>query len=63
MPSHRPVFKGFFGRLLAAEAAWRQRRALARLDEAALRDIGVSQAEATIEAKRPVWDVPAHWLR
>ena len=42
-------------------ALWRQRRALARLDDRALADIGVTRAEALAEAARPVWDVPATW--
>ena len=33
-------------------ALWRQRRALARLDDRALADIGVT---------RPAWDVPTTW--
>ncbi|MCM2562705.1 DUF1127 domain-containing protein [Lutimaribacter sp. EGI FJ00015] len=40
---------------------YRQRRALAQLDDAALRDIGKTRAEARAEARRPVWDAPAHW--
>ena len=60
---HRVGSKGIFARLLLAHAAWRQRRALARLDDAALQDIGISRAEALTEASRPAWDVPGHWLR
>lgn len=48
-------------RLLDLFALARQRRALAKLDAAQLRDIGVDRAEADIEASRPVWDVPSHW--
>ena len=40
---------------------WRQRRALAQLDDRALADIGVTRNEAMAEASRPVWDVPATW--
>lgn len=36
-----------------------QRRALARLDDAALNDIGVSREAAEFEAARPFWDLPA----
>ena len=39
-------------------AVWRQRRALARLDDKMLKDIGISRAEATREAQRPIWDLP-----
>ena len=60
---HHVGSKGVFARLLLAHATWRQRRALARLDDAALRDIGVSRAQARSEVSRPAWDVPAHWLR
>lgn len=44
-------------------AAWRQRRFLARLSDDALNDIGVSRIDARAEAKRPIWDVPANWVR
>ena len=40
-----------------------QRRALAHLDDATLRDIGVTRGQAMIEARRPLWDVPSAWLR
>jgi len=46
---------------LAWVETWRQRRALARLDAAALRDIGLTEGEALAEQLRPVWDVPATW--
>lgn len=42
--------------------AWRSRRALARLDDRALADIGLTRRAALIEANRPVWSVPAVWL-
>lgn len=38
-------------------SVYRQRRALARLDDAALRDIGKTRKEAQKEANRPFWDV------
>ncbi|NDW44821.1 DUF1127 domain-containing protein [Ruegeria sp. PrR005] len=44
-------------------ALWRQRRALARLDDRALDDIGVSRAQAEAEARRSVWDAPDFWRR
>ena len=39
----------------------RSRRALGRLDEAALRDTGLTRHEAESEANRPIWDVPRNW--
>ncbi len=36
----------------------RQRRALARLDDAALADLGLSRRAAQREAARPFWDLP-----
>lgn len=36
----------------------RERRALGALDARLLRDIGVSEADARIEADRPFWDAP-----
>ena len=49
--------------LLDLLALGRQRRKLARLDDAALRDMGLTRKEARDEAKRPAWDVPHHWIR
>lgn len=40
---------------------YKERRALASLDAAALADIGVSRQEAASEAQRPVWDAPNYW--
>lgn len=42
---------------------YRQRRALAAMDKAQLMDLGLTREEADIEAARPVWDAPQHWLR
>ncbi len=36
-------------------ARWEQRRALEDLDDHLLRDIGVSQAEAALQAGQPFW--------
>ncbi|MEO0567416.1 MAG: DUF1127 domain-containing protein [Pseudomonadota bacterium] len=38
-------------------ATFRQRRALSRLDDAALYDIGISRQDAEKEAKRAFWDL------
>jgi uncharacterized protein YjiS (DUF1127 family) len=63
LPTHRFGFKGLLRRIFLANAAWRQRRALEQLDDTLLHDIGRSRDEAQAEAKRPIWDVPGHWLR
>lgn len=42
----------------AGLSVWGQRRALARLDDRALADIGLSRGQAEAEAARPLWDVP-----
>ncbi|MEO0937988.1 MAG: DUF1127 domain-containing protein [Pseudomonadota bacterium] len=44
-------------------ALWRSRRALARLDARALKDIGLSAQDAAHEAAKPIWDVPHYWQR
>ena len=40
---------------------YRQRRALAALDDTRLADIGISRHEAEAEASRPIWDAPDYW--
>lgn len=40
---------------------WHQRRALRRMDDAQLMDLGLTRAEANAEAKRPFWDAPETW--
>ncbi len=40
---------------------WRSRRHLESLDDRALKDIGLTRAEAASEATRPIWDVPQTW--
>lgn len=52
-----------FRTIAAAFSAQSQRKALKSLDDARLRDLGLTYAQALQEAKRPVWDVPNHWLR
>ncbi|GHD99531.1 hypothetical protein GCM10008024_07280 [Allgaiera indica] len=46
-----------------ALALRRERNILARLDDRALADIGLTRTQAQAEAARPVWDVPAYWRR
>lgn len=57
-----PRRPGAVAYLKAAVAAWRQRRALERLDDNARRDLGLSFADVARESSRPVWDVPQSWL-
>jgi uncharacterized protein YjiS (DUF1127 family) len=58
----RPQLPGLLPRLVAMMALNRQRARLAQLDDAQLRDIGLTRAEADAEANRPFWDAPAHWM-
>jgi uncharacterized protein YjiS (DUF1127 family) len=56
----RPARRGqafalFAGWLRACAERSAQRRALADLDDERLRDIGLTRAEARIEAARPFW--------
>ncbi len=39
----------------------RSRRALARLDDDQLHDIGITRACAEREAQRGIWNAPNHW--
>ncbi|MCR8546539.1 DUF1127 domain-containing protein [Salipiger sp. P9] len=50
-------------RILTWQALYRQRRRLADLDAAALRDLGISRHDAEYEAQRPFWDAPESWRR
>lgn len=59
--SHRPLRKPVLAHLAHALAVWRQRRVLARLDNAALEDLGLTRAQAQAEARRPLWDAPETW--
>lgn len=38
-------------------AIWKQRRALAQLSDALLRDLGITRAQAAREAARSFWDI------
>lgn len=57
-----PRRPGTIAFLRAAIATWRQRRALARLDAHARRDLGLTGADVARESARPAWDVPQSWL-
>ena len=57
----RPLLSGLITGLGAMFSLHRQRARLAVLDDHALRDIGLSRAEAEREAGRPAWDAPKGW--
>lgn len=58
-PARTP--SGLWARLWQARLVHAQRRALAQLSAAQLRDIGLTKDEAIAESQRAVWDVPHHW--
>jgi uncharacterized protein YjiS (DUF1127 family) len=68
IPLDRPSARApsSFGRRLAKAAVWvdramrihRERRRLIALDACALKDIGLSRADAYGEWSRPFWDLP-----
>lgn len=66
-PRHTQVRRswvlGLLDRYLAARDLHRQHQALLRLDDAMLRDIGISRSMAVAIAAKPVWDAPTYWKR
>ena len=72
MPSHSFVAtigtttsprRSLFARLTSMLTVRAERRRLAELDDATLRDIGLTRDQALREALRPIWDVPPRWRR
>lgn len=57
-PRHRPSVRAW---LSSRIALYRQRRHLDALEDHLLDDIGLTRAEASQEAARPVWDAPDNW--
>ena len=57
----RKAWRRLWAVILQHSALARSRRALARLDDHLLRDIGLSRHEAETEAERPLWTAPPHW--
>ena len=49
--------------LLSLFSLWKSRRQLKLLTAEQLQDAGLSHRDAATEAARPIWDVPANWLR
>ncbi|MCB2127890.1 MAG: DUF1127 domain-containing protein [Rhodobacteraceae bacterium] len=58
-----PLRAGIAYRTAKVTALRRQRKELEKLSDQILHDIGVTRSEAAEEARRPFWDVPAHWRR
>lgn len=56
----RRGFLHMMGNLIALR---RERRALAKLSDEMLDDIGISRRDALCESKRSIWDAPDAWLR
>ncbi len=59
--ANRPWVLRLVDRLIAANGLHRQHQAMLNLDDALLRDIGLTRFEAETEANRPIWDAPTHW--
>lgn len=62
-PASAAVRPSLLSRLRHALAVSRSRRALARLDDHLLRDLGLTRHAAEAEARRKGWDAPPHWRR
>ncbi len=58
--SQRTVRTAVFDRAWLALTVWKERRALARLDDRALKDIGLSPADVEHEMNRSIFDVPGN---
>lgn len=54
---------GLLAFLMKADAVWRERQKLARMDSHILNDIGKSRAEVKAETLRAAWDAPSRWVR
>jgi uncharacterized protein YjiS (DUF1127 family) len=53
----------FFQQLALAYRVYRERRALMGLSTQALKDIGLSKADAYREGSRSIWDLPTNRTR
>lgn len=58
-----PNKTSLLGWLMAADAAYRSRVQLAGLEAFRLDDLGLNEKVAKKEARKPIWDVPAHWTK
>lgn len=55
VPSPMDALEALAVCLLQWQETWRHRKHLAALDDAALKDIGLSQADVAAELRKPVW--------
>ena len=62
VPQFQFSISKFFRKVINRIQMQQSRHKLAQLDAKALRDIGLSPADANREAQRPIWDAPDHWL-
>jgi uncharacterized protein YjiS (DUF1127 family) len=53
--SRRPLFATFVDIVLTWQMRSRQRRELRGLDDAILRDVGISRAQANYDGNKPFW--------
>lgn len=53
-------FRGFLRRVALAYRVYRERRALMSLSAEALKDLGLSKADAYREGSRSIWDLPVN---
>ncbi|MFK7944181.1 MAG: DUF1127 domain-containing protein [Paracoccaceae bacterium] len=51
---------GFWARVWTAFTVYAERRDLADMSDHMLEDIGLSREDASIESRRPIWDLPTH---
>ncbi len=54
--------RSFWQMLRTAYTVWQERRTLTMLDDAILRDIGLSRLDADNEARRAPWDAPRRFM-
>ncbi len=61
--AHRPMLRRKTGwaKIAGLFAFWRSRSALADLDDALLKDIGLTHGDVREELRRSSWDVPTAW--
>lgn len=63
LPATHAKSVGLFTILSTWNEVFRQRQHLAKLDAAALQDLGLTQADVAAETGKPAWDVPSTWRR